>query len=299
MKRQRTGSPKDGWYLIEPIDAQSLLDGQHGNRPLTVGKAVRFAKMMSDGDWRPNGEPLILDENGSLLDGQGRCRACVLAGVPFETYVVHGVPRRFFSSMDTGQIRTGAHTLAVKGVKLYSSIAGAARLDILKYPFAGKVENLTLESYYRSHKGELEGAVDDLRGIDVTSLSGSKGKNGALLPPSILLYLMIGMSRVDRADAVKFMRMLLCGDEIPAGSPVLILKERLTALIGERHKMLKQTKIGLAIKAWNLYRSGWRAKPNDRRRATIRFVAGEGDFPAFDGTNEGPESQPRQDEDRT
>jgi len=52
-------------------------------------KVDQYARDMLAGHWPLAGEGIRFDEADQLIDGRHRLRACVKAGVPFQTYVTH------------------------------------------------------------------------------------------------------------------------------------------------------------------------------------------------------------------
>src|SRR4051812_39659069 len=92
--------------LIAPKLASEWLRTMVANRPLSQIKAVEYGLAMERGDWVLNGETIKFNDKGNLIDGQHRLQACVLAGKPFQTYVVRGIADdRAFATIDTGKLR--------------------------------------------------------------------------------------------------------------------------------------------------------------------------------------------------
>lgn len=112
---------------ITPQEAVKMLEKNTRNRAIRKRVVEMYAKQMVNGEWQLNGESIKFATNGELKDGQHRLEACVLAGVPFETYVVYdddstifdvGVKRSVgdllkFINADT-KIANGAVTGAVR-----------------------------------------------------------------------------------------------------------------------------------------------------------------------------------------
>ena len=77
--------------LITPEAAEEIL----ANRPhgeIADPKAVdAYARAMAAGGWILNGQPIIFDRDGALLDGVHRLAASVKAGVAFPTFVARNV----------------------------------------------------------------------------------------------------------------------------------------------------------------------------------------------------------------
>ena len=60
---------------ITPILAESYLErNQLGNRHVTMRRVRLYAQMMREGKWELNGEAIIFDEDGHLMNGQHRLK---------------------------------------------------------------------------------------------------------------------------------------------------------------------------------------------------------------------------------
>jgi len=111
---------RGGVEKIGPREAEEILDAvkddpRTRNRPVKDAHVEWLAGMMKAGKWRLNGESIILDEDGKLLDGQHRLYAIIHSGVTIETWVARGVSRDFFPTIDTGATRTTADVLGIRG----------------------------------------------------------------------------------------------------------------------------------------------------------------------------------------
>ena len=100
---------------ITPDIAAQWLRSNSGNRPLSRNTVEVYVTDMRAGRWQLNGETIIFDESGGLINGQHRLTACVKAGVPFVSAIVRGVDRSSFVTMDNGRRRKAADVLAISG----------------------------------------------------------------------------------------------------------------------------------------------------------------------------------------
>lgn len=101
---------------ITPAMAEEMLKKNTQNRPLNQNYAQLYAKDMKAGNWKLNGEPIIFDDNGNLIDGQHRLMAVVIAGVPVDMLVVYGVGSDSFETIDSGKKRTAADAFSLSGI---------------------------------------------------------------------------------------------------------------------------------------------------------------------------------------
>ena len=66
------------------------------------------------GRWILNGAPLVLSQDGQVLDGRARLHACAAADVSFETLVVRGVVLDTFETIDSVRKRTLVDVLSIR-----------------------------------------------------------------------------------------------------------------------------------------------------------------------------------------
>jgi len=106
-----------GKYEITPMEAQRLLDNQPPNRRIQPTTVSKIARAFMDGNFKDHGIPLLLDENGQLLDGQHRLTGQVAVGKTVQWPVVSGVPRAFFPYLGHGPRRTIEDAFKYAGIK--------------------------------------------------------------------------------------------------------------------------------------------------------------------------------------
>lgn len=76
-----------------------------------------YADMMAARAWKFNGQPIIFDEHGKLLDGEKRLLASVWSGESFETLVSRGVKRDTVFTIDQHRKRSYTCVLEGRGFK--------------------------------------------------------------------------------------------------------------------------------------------------------------------------------------
>lgn len=112
--------------IIDPVAAEKLL-GTRPNRNISKRRVTTLAAQLLADLWRFNGEPIILNEKGQLLDGQHRLSAVSQSGVPIVTLVLTGVPDDVFHTLNTGTSRNISDVLQVAGESHTSQLAAAIR----------------------------------------------------------------------------------------------------------------------------------------------------------------------------
>ena len=85
--------PTGNVELITPEIAQELIDNHNANNPrrkINRNVVSAYAVDMANGAWNLNGEPIVIDANGEIKNGQHRLLAVIAAGVPVFMYVLRG-----------------------------------------------------------------------------------------------------------------------------------------------------------------------------------------------------------------
>jgi hypothetical protein len=101
--------------LITPEMAREYLFSQGANRNINSTRISDYVLRMSRGEWKI-GQPIILDENDCLIDGQHRLKAVIKYGKPVEFAMLKGVPNDSKTVMDIGQRRTTSQIAQLSGI---------------------------------------------------------------------------------------------------------------------------------------------------------------------------------------
>lgn len=253
MKLIRKPTASDGWWEISPAEAQKLLETAAKNRPLRDFRAQTIGADITARRWRENGESVVFDDRGRLLDGQHRLRGCVLANMPIIVYCVHGVSSAAFASFDQGTPRGGSDLASLMDFENASTVAAAARLAIvyadgtLGKTGHGRLPQDVLKLYFKRHADELTASISRV----------VQHRNGIvkLIPLShaALLYYLVNTAHRQEAD--EFLEKLATGTGLHKGDALLLFRHRMHELRGEKHRLSQVEKLALLIKTWNAFHS--------------------------------------------
>lgn len=249
---------------VTPELAKLLLMRNINNRPQIPSHINSLAKSMANGEWRYDAKPILFDKYGKLIDGQNRLSAVVKSGQTVKFKISYGFEPEIFSIIDIGKIRTGGDTLAVAGYDnpiLYSMTANfifrffrGAIGEVGGYS-KNKANSLThneLLEFVRI-KPEIKNSIDFF-------VKNKKNFKPSLVIPSVLTGLHFLFSEKDKDLADLFFTKMLAGDA-PAGSPMLIVRNKLYSSKYDRTKRLTQGEmVKLIISGWNRFREGKNVK---------------------------------------
>ena len=104
-----TFTPEQAKYILTHLNPVN-------NRKMSAQVARGFAQSMVGQRWMLNGEPIIFDENGNLLDGQHRLTACVASNIPLTTVVILNIQQSVFATINTGKARNAADAFKIAGI---------------------------------------------------------------------------------------------------------------------------------------------------------------------------------------
>lgn len=122
---------------ITPAKAQEYLNMSGGNRNISKAVVDSYAITMKAGKWLLNGEAIVFDLDGVLLNGHHRLHAIIKAGVPIQTFVTRGVEHESYTTFDCGRHRTVGQLIGMQGIKNYNAVASAVQLAYrLKHGFS-------------------------------------------------------------------------------------------------------------------------------------------------------------------
>lgn len=234
---------------ITPEQAEALLGHDHTNRKVRWTVVERYANDMRAGRWKVGGSTLDFDADGNLLNGQHRLHACVQAEVNFQAIVVRGLPEQSQIVMDVGLRRSLSDILAWQGETNTAALAASVNMG-WKWE-NGKV-NTTLTP---THQEALEWltANPNIREA-VRRTIGLRELLAA--PQSALAVFTHQITLLDFEDAESFLKHLREGDELPAGDPILAMRNWAINQITRKASGAKPgalVYLAMLVKSWNAW----------------------------------------------
>lgn len=109
--------------FITPAIAADYLRHNAVNRPLNHKNVEFYARQMVEGKWMLNGESIVFDSDGNLMDGQTRLNAVIKADTGVEFVVVRGVTSKCFTSIDQGRNRLLSDVFSIAGINNASTVS--------------------------------------------------------------------------------------------------------------------------------------------------------------------------------
>ena len=250
---------------MTPDKAAEMLS-RNVNRNLPAIHAEKFCRIILDGHWIEDGNPIREDKHGKVRDGQSRLRGIVLAGEekkargeePFQAgvwmIIVHGLEPEAQMVMDTGRKRSFAHWLQIQHVTdphavqsiltlLYNYESGMLSNRSL-YTTRPAVDHGVLWEMYQKREHEVREAINVGKSLRKTmTMHASVGGVGWLI-----------FSKIDPEDALDFYQQLRLETTVdPRTGASLVLRIFKGKLL---RRYDQQEQLAFLIKAWNMYRDG-------------------------------------------
>lgn len=257
---------------VTPQLAEKWLKSKAKNRILSIPYIKEIAKAISEGRWVLNGETIIFDAGGKLIDGQHRLSAVVMSGVTIPMSIAYGVDdSRAFETIDvTIRPRRVSQVLQMEGHKNTKSMDSIARRllawditpDRNRFTTHGESSRMTrldILDAARTYQDEILYILQEM----ANTLPHVRCGAGASFLTALILC-----NRVDDVATLLFMEGLKTGANLSSNSPVFHLRERLIMPPKRFDRKQWETEVmALTIKAFNKFRKNETVKVLSWRQA--------------------------------
>lgn len=235
---------------VTPELAKQWLERNAHNRPLSDALVITYAVDMLDGRWQYNGDAIRFDTDGNLIDGQHRLKACLEAGVTFETDVIFGLAPEAIRTIDIGKARTAGHIAHLEGVQNAATCCAVATLIVLHQKYGIQCLN---DPRCQPTKPQVVEASRNLPGIEA-AVTKARLLGRKIAAPRIIGFCYWVFAQQNRELAERFFDELAHGLNLSPDNPVYHLRERLLANRRAKAKLPQLEIVALFFKAWIAYR---------------------------------------------
>ncbi|MBP2315493.1 hypothetical protein [Azospirillum soli] len=245
---------------VTPDLAAKYLRRNFRNRKIQRSHVAMLARDIKAGAFHFNGQPICfsVEQDGTLINGQHRLQAIVEAGEPVEMLVVRGLSPEAFHTYD----RNPKRAASFQGVS--SDLDGVGDVDIVR-------GIATLYWRLDVHNGRrVRPSVHDLRQLVAEHPNLAEARHwGRKLRdvgrPSTMGYIAYKLLSEDAHLAEYFLEALATGADLPARSPILVLRRRLIEIRTDKVKHDRLEPIGLVEKAWETWIRRYAANPEEEQ----------------------------------
>ena len=262
--------------LIDPELATELLEGSKAFRNRKVNKraVAAYAAAMTAGRWRLNGETIITDTSGMVINGQHRLLACIDAETSFPTVMVTGIERDDYVTLDDGKKRSASDALYMENFQ-YTTHTAAAIRALIQWDAGTFLTNYAVSNQEVLVSARLNPAMEESCRRAMQALH--------LFPkPSFIAFCDFLCSRALPEDAESFFVTLITGNNIENGSPISTLREKLIR-IRIQSQGARSQKTGREELVWLVLRTfkAW-LLGESLKRFSCPAVLGKSDFTRVD-----------------
>lgn len=236
--------------FVTPELAERFLIEGAPNRPIRERRVEMLTGVIQRGEWRLNGETIIFDKTGHMLDGQHRCLAIIKSGIGVPSLVARGAEDGSFETIDRGVSRTNTDSLFMAGEKNYVVLSAILRLikDIESETVSNPKMMSSAEQRQVMEKHPLAREWASRQGAIHTVLSGA----------TQLCAVLCLMEERCGAPALEFYADIATGANLSEGSPILALRNRLVSDRSFRRgtKAMRVLLCNLIARSWNCWARG-------------------------------------------
>lgn len=228
---------------VTPSLAAELIPIDTKNRKISPVRVAGYADDMRRGNWKFNGTTMGIRKDGILADSGHRIRACIQAGVPYETILVTGIEPEAVATIDRGRPRSISDDLKMSDEKHAASLGAAMRnLWIFAKWDLAAVFSSTEANLLLQRRPTIRDSVHKATRVKV-------------LPPSMVAALHYIGTRVQgkAAEADAFINVLSSGIPFYDGDPAQMVRERFLRQQAQKNRVNHSVKYKLLAHTWNLF----------------------------------------------
>lgn len=146
-----------GFVKVTPKQAAEWLKLNKKNRKLRDGVVKKYASDMRSGRWEEgNADPIVINSDGVLENGQHRLHAVIASGATVQMFVIRGAESAM-GTYDIGAGRSTSDYLRIRGVNADARMIGIVRFVLTRYGFR-QPSNATIEAYLQNHYEDIKAA---------------------------------------------------------------------------------------------------------------------------------------------
>ncbi len=234
---------------LTPEMASEAIARNKRNRPRSMGRSLKYSRIMQEGRWRLSSQGISFDKDGNLDDGQHRLYAVTIADLPVPMTFTFGCDRDEFLIKDRGAARTPGDVIgAALSIKNANHVAATARLlNVL----AGRGRADDPNAIYL-----FERTLDHDK-LQEAIRAGHKAKDVGQVSMMAIAYYHIVKNTKYVSLLDPFWNDLALGTNLKNGTPLYTVRKALVAARKERSTQSTYIRnAGRVIIAWNAVATG-------------------------------------------
>lgn len=239
---------------VKPDMAEDfLLKRNLKNRKISEALVNRLVTVLVEGRWVVNGQPIVFDDSGALIDGQHRLTAIVRSKRSAECLIVTNISDPMaFHTIDDGKKRGLSCNLSAMGMEYSRNIASIGKLlygfcnskDLTRFVISTHTEqNIIMAEFIKN--------TPEIREAAMLAHRTSKLCNVKVMGAALVVLL-----RINSEHAKDFHNMLYEAEFPYKDHPVKYLRERFFKDRLSTNKMNNLERLAIIFRVWNHYLSG-------------------------------------------
>lgn len=246
---------------ITPVLAKNYLRYNTKNRKHSNRHVSFLENQMNNNLFIENGETIVFDINGNLMDGQHRLKAIVKSGKSYYIPIIRGAVTNSMATYDTGKNRSASDVLTLNGYQNCNVLA-----SLIKNIYQYIEKNKKIGSYFSTNRSDSltnQQVLDfcelnyDWLNVIITNTNAiyQKSKTKVISPSGICLitYLIGGKNPSD--DVYEFIKHLI-GVSVQDSTATSYLFTKLYNAKVNKEPLNFYWILGMSIKAFNYYADG-------------------------------------------
>lgn len=244
---------------ITPAIAKDLLDRNFQNRNVKRSLVQKIKQEILKGRWEVTHQPIAIDEENNLIDGQHRLSAIVLSGATVNVRVTLNCKRQTMNVVDTGKSRNNADMLVMDNFKNSTHTAASLRQVICYQKHQNQYwndRNIIVTSL------DIKEKINEFEDLDVEVEEAVK--NGQIYAKKFKplmstvttsFILLAAYKNVNNYLIHDYLEKLATGTFLSNDNPLQILRNRwINATLQQYpHSMISQIKLAEMIYVFNLF----------------------------------------------
>lgn len=257
---------------ITPKLAEQWLEKNKDNRPVRDHHVRMLAREMREGLWQLNGEAIVFDFNGNLLDGQHRLWAAYEHEQSFDSVVVRGVAPDAFVTIDSGMKRSAGDVLGKAGMA-YGTLT-AATLRLVHFYETGRKDHAVVQRMSNAETLAVAGLYPRI--AEAIALVGPSQALKTICSQAALAATAYFALEVDDERTKQFLDAIATGADLRKNDPRLRFRGTMinAKARGRAGGIHYRVVFAMLIKTWNAFAEG------SEMPAAPRYPEGE-TFPEF------------------
>jgi hypothetical protein len=220
------------------------------NRTVALDTVYKYARDMTDDNWLWTGEPIQLDHDGFVRNGQHRLLAVVHSGRTQDFVVVSDIDPRAQLAIDVGRTRTVGNQMHLLKVPSAHHVTAIANV-VIRWR-VGKMLNTHQTSVL-----EVERLINEEPSItEALAMTFRVRRTIPKAPQSIMGAVYVEATHVDVEARDAFFELLATGANLATYDPILTLRNKMQNQVSSLVKFRRAGQLWQIVHSWNMWRAG-------------------------------------------